>query len=65
MAIMELSTANKRHTVNKVTNGSVGRRKNMDTCQTTSMNQPVGSKLVNTVKQSTGENKASRAEGFS
>jgi hypothetical protein len=50
MAIMELSTANKGHAVNKLTNGSVGRRKNMDTCQTTSMNKPVGSKCVDTVK---------------
>lgn len=45
-------------TVNKQINGSVRRRKNMDTCQTTSMNKPVGSKWVNKAKQSKGENKA-------
>lgn len=45
-----LSTANKGHAVNKIINRSVGRRKNMDTCQTMSMNEPVGSKLVNSVK---------------
>jgi hypothetical protein len=58
MAIKELSTANKGHTVSKLINRSVGRRRNMDTCQTVSMNKPVGSRWVNIVKQSKGENKA-------
>jgi hypothetical protein len=58
MAIKELSTSNKGQAVNKLINGSVGRRKHTDTCQTTSMNKPVGSKWVNTVKQSKVENKA-------
>jgi hypothetical protein len=40
-------------TVNYRINGSVGRRKNMDTCQTTTMNKPTGSKWVNKVKVKT------------